>query len=126
MKKLLIFALVLTLLSAGLPVLVAQAQTVTDCQVLIDQTAADLAGVTIGGNNAEQTRAGLNAKLTDASTKLAEGKYQDAIAKLLDFETTVEKLATAAKPKISQADAQLLIADADAAIACIQGLIAEG
>jgi hypothetical protein len=38
----------------------------------------------------------------------------------------VEKLAAAPKPKISQADAQLLITDANNAIACIQGLIIEG
>jgi hypothetical protein len=126
MKKLLIFALVLTLLRAGVSVSIAQAQTVTDCQVLIDQTAADLAGVTISGNNAEQTRANLAAKLTDASAKVTEGKYLDAVNKLLDFRTSVEKLATAPKPRISQADAQLLITDADNAIACIQGLIVEG
>ena len=126
MKKLLIFALLLTLLSAGFSVSIVQAQTVTDCQALIDQTTADLAGVTISGNNAEQTRASLAAKLSDASTKLTEGKYLDAIEKLLDFRASVEKLAMAAKPKISQGDAQVLITDADNAIACIQGLIVEG
>jgi hypothetical protein len=126
MKKLLIFALVLTLVSAGVMVSTAHAQTVTDCQALIDQTAADLAGVSISGNNAEQTRANLAAKLTAASAKLTEGKYLDAIDKLLDFRTSVEKLATAPKPKISLADAQLLITDVDNAIACIQGLIVEG
>jgi hypothetical protein len=126
MKKLLIFALVLTLLGAGVSVSTAHAQTVADCQALIDQTAADLAAVTINGNNVEQTRANLAAKLTDASAKLTEGKYLDAIGKLLDFRTSVEKLATAAKPKLSQADAQLLITDADHAITCIQGLRVEG
>jgi hypothetical protein len=76
--------------------------------------------------NAAVSGASLAAKLTDASTKLTEGKYLDAIDKLVDFRTSVEKLAAAPKPKISQADAQLLIADANNTIACIQGLIAEG
>ena len=126
MKKLLIFALLITVLASGFVYSTAQAQTVSDCQALIDQTASDLAAVTIGGNNPEQTRASLESKLTGASTKLAEGKYLDAIDKLIDFRTSVEKLASAPKPKISQADADLLIADANRAIACIEGLIAEG
>ena len=126
MKKLLFCTLVITLLVSGFSYSIVQAQTVSDCQALIDQTAADLAGVTIGGNNSEQTRASLSSKLVDASIKLNAGKYLDAIDKLIDFQTSVEKLATAPKPKISQADAQLLITDANNAIACIQGLIVEG
>jgi hypothetical protein len=57
---------------------------------------------------------------------LAEAKYPDAIDKLLDFRTSLYKLATAAKPKISQVDAEVLITDSNNAITCIQGLIAEG
>ena len=115
MKKLFIFTLVLTLLGTGFSYSIAHAQT-----------AADLAGATIGVKDPDQTRSGLATKLTDASTKLAEGKYLDAIDKLVDFRVSVEKLAAAPKPKISQADAQLLIADANNAIACIQSLTAGG
>jgi hypothetical protein len=127
MKKLLILVLIVTtLLTSGFFVSKAHAQTVEDCQALINQTSTDLAGVTIGGNNPEQTRASLQSKLVGASTKLNEGKFQDAIDKLVDFRTSVEKMAVAPKPKISQADAQLLISDANNAIACIQGLTAKG
>lgn len=127
MKKLLIIALLVAVLASGFVSTAVQAQTVSECQALIDQTRADLAGVqSIGGKDPIQTKANLDAKLVDASTKLAEGKYEAAIAKLVDFRTSVENLAAAPKPKISQVDAQLLIADANNAIACIQGLIVEG
>jgi FIMAH domain-containing protein len=125
MKKLMLLMLV-ALLTAGFFATPAHAQTVEECQALIDQTSSDLATITIGGNNPEQTLTGLQSKLDVASTKLEEGKYQDAIDKLVDFRTTVERLATAPKPKISQADADLLIADANAAIACIEELQAGG
>lgn len=121
MKKLILLTLVAMLALAAFPS-VAQAQTLEECQSLIAQTSSDLAGVTIGGNNPDQTRASLQSKLVGASTKLTEGKNEDAIAKLVDFQTSVQKLATAPKPKISQADAQLLTNDANNAIACIQGL----
>ena len=39
-------------------------------------------GVTIGGNNPDQARASLQWKLVGASTKLTEGKNDDAIAKV--------------------------------------------
>ena len=120
-RKLILFALVAILALAAFPS-TAQAQTIEECQSLIVQTSSALAGVTIGGNNPDQARAGLQSKLVGASTKLAEGKNDDAVAKLVDFQTSVERLATAPKPKISQADAQLLITDANNAIACIQGL----
>ncbi len=126
MKKPTTLALVIIMLAAGLFYSSARAETISDCQVLIDQTSSDLAGVTLGGNNPEQTRASLQSKLTGASTKLDEGKYQDAIDKLVDFRRSVEKLAAAPKPKISPEDAALLITDANNAIACIQSLIVGG
>jgi hypothetical protein len=121
MKKLILLTLVAMLALAAFPS-IAQAQTLEECQSLIAQTSSDLAGVTIGGNNPDQTRASLQSKLVGASTKLTEGKNEDAIAKLVDFQTSVQKLSDAPKPKISQADAQLLTDDANNAIACIQGL----
>lgn len=127
MKKLFIFALLVAVLASGFVATSVQAQTVSECQALIDQTRADLAGIqSIGGKDSVGTKTSLDTKLVDASLKLSEGKYEDAIAKLVDFRTTVETLAAAPKPKISQEDAQLLIADANNAIACIQGLIVEG
>ena len=127
MKKLLILALLIAMLASGFVSTSVHAQTVSECQALIDQTRADLAGVqSIGGKDSVQTKANLDAKLVDASTKLADGKFEDAIAKLVDFRTSIENLAAAPKPKIGQEDAQLLITNANNAIACIQGLIVEG
>lgn len=115
--------LVAIVLVSGLSVSAARAEDVSVCQGLIAQTADDLAGVDIGGGNPDRTRASLQSKLDGASTKLDEGKLQDAVDKLVDFRTSVESLVFAAKPKISQGDADLLISDVNAAIACIQGLI---
>jgi hypothetical protein len=39
--------------------------------------------------------------LDSASANLAEGKFQDAIDKLVGFRTSVEELVDAPKPKIS-------------------------
>lgn len=124
MKKLATLTFAIVILAASFFYSTARAETVSDCQNLINKTASDLAGITIGGNNPDRTRASLESKLTGASTKLDEGKYQDAIDKLVDFRTSVENLAAATKPKISQEDAALLISDANNAIACIEGLIA--
>ena len=126
MKKLTILALVIIILAGGFFYSSARAETITDCQALINQTSTDLDEVTIGGNNPEQTRISLQSKLVGASTKLDEGKNQDAIDKLVDFRTSVEKLVSASKPKISPEDAALLITDANNAMACIQSLIVEG
>lgn len=115
--------LVAIILVSGLLLSTARAGDVSDCQSLITQTADHLAGATIGGRHPDQTRASLQSKLDGASTKLEEGKLQDAVDKLVNFRTAVENLAFSAKPKISQADADLLISDSDAAILCIQGLI---
>lgn len=124
MKKLATLAFVIVILASSFFYSTARAETVSDCQSLINKTADDLSGITIGGNHPDRTRASLESKLTSASTKLDEEKFQDAIDKLVDFRTSVENLATAPKPKISQEDAALLIADANNAIACIEGLIA--
>jgi hypothetical protein len=51
---------------------------------------------------------GLVAKLDAASAKLAAGKNTDAVAKLVDFQTTLNALATAPKPKVDPVVAQAL------------------
>lgn len=125
MKILLPLSLLVLVLSLGLSFSPAHAATVGECQALIDDASDDLAVVEIGGNHPERTLAGLQSKLDGAATKLDEGNFQDAVDKLVDFRTEVEKLVGAARPKISQADAGLLIADANAAIACIE-ILQEG
>jgi PKD repeat protein len=91
------------------------------CQELIQSTENELDDVDIGGKNSDRTRDGLESKLDGASAKLLEGKFEDAIQKLVDFKTKLPKLAN--KGEISQEDADLLIAEADGAIACIQSII---
>ena len=62
---------------------------------------------------------GLLAKLDAASAKLAAGKTTDAVGKLVDFQTTLNALATAPKPKVDPAVAQALSADARGVVVCI-------
>jgi hypothetical protein len=88
----------------------------------MDALAAQTASAQFVGTKAETGRANLLVKVDNASTKLAEGKLDDAIHKVADFRTVVEQLDSAAKPKIDAEDAAALIAGADDAIACIQAL----
>jgi hypothetical protein len=64
-------------------------------------------------------RGGLVTKLDAASAKLAAGKNTDAVAKLVDFQTTLNTLATAPKPKVDPAVEQALRGDAQRVIDCI-------
>jgi len=107
----------------GLSASPAQAETLTDCQAKIDVLRAqteDATTTTFFGQNAEKNRAGLVAKLDDASAKLADGKNADAIQKLTNFRDTVALLNT--QGKIDPDDANALILGADDAIACIRAL----
>ena len=109
-------ALVITSLLFASP---AGAQTVEDCQALIGDLQAATASA--GFTNAKDEAAAA-AKLTAAGDKLAEGKADDAILKLTDFQLQVQKLAAAPKPKLDADAANGLVTGADAAISCIQGL----
>src|SRR3954470_5252797 len=64
----------LSLLALAAP---ARATTVTECHSAIQVVRGDLAGVVIGGNNPDQTRASLDSKLTGADLKLDEAKLFD-------------------------------------------------
>lgn len=111
----------------------AQAQeSVEDCLARIDLVQEDLAAVAIGGNNPDQTYLTLGSKLQAAEAKLAEGKPADALQKLVDFRDAVVALRDAAKPKLSAADAALLLDGGGAspddqgvngAIACVLDLL---
>jgi hypothetical protein len=119
-----IFApLLLTLLAAPatvVPVTPAVAQTAADCEAQIAALGNAAGGVAISGKNAEKDRAGLAGKLSDASTELAQGKNVDAAKKLADFKIKIQQLADA--QRISSTDAATLLAQADTAIACVNGL----
>lgn len=85
------------------------AQSVDECKDRIDLIQIDLNGVDIGGNNAERTRASLTSKLQGAKEKLDQGKFADALVKLQDFRAAVIVMRDSAKPKLSLADADLLL-----------------
>ena len=67
-------------------------------------------------------RTGLSGKLTEASQKLSQGKYLDALDKLVDFRARVGQLQAAGK--ITTADATGLLTGVDTAIGCVNGLLA--
>jgi hypothetical protein len=97
----------------------AQAQTLEECQTEITGLRdATVAAETFAN---EKDQAGLLGKLDSASVKLERGKYEDALANLRIFRAKVVTLDQ--QGKIEHEDAARLIADADASIACVQGLI---
>ena len=68
----------------------------------------------------EKDRTGLLGKLDSASTKLTQGKTQDALVNLTSFRDKVTTLA--AQGKLGRAEADALIAGANEAIACVTDL----
>ena len=92
----------------------ARAQsTVDECKSRIDLIQTDLdvifANGGIGGNNAQRTYDSLTSKLQGAEAKLDQNKFADALRKLEEFRTAIIGLRDAAKPKLSVADANLLL-----------------
>lgn len=87
--------------------------TVDECQSRIDLIQADLdtifAAGGIGGNNSQRTYESLTSKLQGAKTKLDQRKFADALQKLQDFKTAVIVMRDGTKPKLSAADANLLL-----------------
>jgi hypothetical protein len=110
---------VLLMLMATAP---AQAQTVEDvnkCQAEIAALWLETKNVPFLGKNAAKANEALLLKLDNAAAKLGEGKYLDAIDKLMDFKNTVSALGAG---KINPDDASKLIAGADEAIICVSDL----
>jgi hypothetical protein len=87
--------------------------TVDECKGRIDLIQADLeiifASGGIGGNNAQRTYESLTSKLQGAKAKLDQNKFADALRKLEEFRTAITGMRDAAKPKLSAADANLLL-----------------
>ena len=98
------------------------AATVAECDAGIDAVRSAVGGVTFLSRQAAKDEAGLLTKLDAAQAKLDEGKFEDAVQKLIDFKNAVIALRDAGKPKMSAEDAQTLLDAADAAIACIGGI----
>ncbi len=91
------------------------------CRKLIIETQQDLVGVIITGKHAKATRVRLNKRLTEALEKLNKGKFSGALGRLINVRHKVLDLAS--DNQISQADANLLIDDVNAAISCIDDLV---
>ena len=58
-------------------------------------------------------------KLDATAAKLAEGKNADAVQKLADFQSTLNALATAPKPKVDPYTAETLGNEAQGVINCV-------
>ena len=104
------------------------ASAMQDCAGLIAALQADTTTVVITGKNAEKDRAGLLNKLDSASGALAQGKFCTAIQKLTDFRNKVNQLIVDGQinsDPTAGVTGQDLVDDANAAIACIQGLAAQ-
>lgn len=130
LKKILVSALVALALPltvvAGPAVADVTITPITDCstasvrQDIVDLQAA-VATLVISGQNAEKDRATLQGKLSDAVTKIDNGKPLDATAKLTDFRNRIVQLRDAGK--ISTTDAESVTAAVDPIILCLGGTI---
>ena len=116
-------ALVAALAFGGLAVAgtASAATTVEDCQAQLATLSADTLAAETSFTNAKSVTS-LTSKVDAASVKLAEGKNADAVQKLVDFQTTLGSLATAAKPKVEADTAQTLTAQAQDVTNCITSI----
>jgi FIMAH domain-containing protein len=96
----------------------ASASTVEECQDKLSILRANTVAAETSFDNPKSFN-NLVAKLDAAAAKFAEGKNADAVQKLVDFQTTLNALATAPKPKVDPVVAQSLIAEAQGVIDCI-------
>jgi len=116
-------ALVAALTFGGLAVAgtASAATAVEDCQAQLATLSADTLAAETSFTNAKSVTS-LTAKVDAASVKLAEGKNADAVQKLVDFQTTLNSLAIAAKPKVEASTAQSLTAETQGVIDCINSI----
>lgn len=118
------FALLAFALSTAFVVRPANAQ----CEASIAELRTATEGVLLTGRQAEKNRAGLLAKLDNASTELGRGKLCDAIQKLTDFRNKVNQLIASGSinsdPTVGTTG-QDLVDGANEAIACIQAQVVE-
>ena len=123
----LLLGLALSLLMGRLHASPAQAESVGECQAQIAQVRALLSDTTnpnyVDSFTSEKDRTGLIGKLDSASTKLSQGKSQDALANLASVRDKVSTLV--AQGKVDQADANVLLVEIDDAIGCVKELQAQ-
>jgi hypothetical protein len=127
MMKKISFAAILFTFAMFVAAPLAQATTVTEVQAMIASLKTKTTSVIITGKSAEtKDRTGLLDKLNEATLKVDQAKFCDAIVKLNDFKAKVNQLIVAGK--INQDPAagttgQELLTDADATIAAINDLV---
>ena len=103
----------------------ASATTVSEVQAMIASLKTKTETVVITSKQADKERASLLGKLNEASLKVDQAKFCDAIQKLNNFKTSVNALIAAGKinqdPALGTTGTELL-ADADATIAALNEL----
>jgi hypothetical protein len=99
----------------------ASASTVDECQAKLTTLRANTVASETSFANPNSFN-NVVAKLDASAAKLAEDKNADAVEKLVDFQTTLNALATASKPKVDSAVAQSLIAEAQRVIDCVDAI----
>ena len=106
----------------------AQAETVDECQAEIAQARALLTDTTsldyVDSFTNEKDRTGLIGKLDSASSKLSQGKTQNALTNLTDIRD-IKVPTLVAQGKLDQADADILLRETNEAITCVEGLQAQ-
>lgn len=125
MMKKISFAAIVCALAMFVAAPLAHATTVTEVQAMITSLRTKTETVVITGKSADKDRNGLLAKLNEASLKVDQAKFCDAIAKLNDYKARVNALITAGRinqdPALGTTGSELL-ADADAIIAALNEL----
>ena len=99
----------------------ATATTVGECQAKLATLRSDTVAAQSSFAN-QKDFVGLLGKLDAAATKLSQGKNADAIQKLTDFQTALNALASAAKPKVDPTVAQALSTKAQGVIDCVNAI----
>jgi hypothetical protein len=115
------FVLLTVLLAMVVGVSPASAATVDECRAQLATLQDDTAAAAASFTNAKDVN-GLAGKLEVAGAKLDAGKNADAIQKLVDFQSTLGGLAAAPKPKVDPAVAEVLVAEAQGVIDCVNAL----
>lgn len=120
--RLLVAVLVAALAFVGLAVgTAAAATTVEECQSQLATLRSDTVAAQSSFTN-QKSVVGEVGKVDAASTKLAEGKNADAVQKLVDFQSALNSLAVASKPKVDAGTARTLNAEAQGVIDCINSI----
>ncbi len=119
------FAAIFCALALFVAAPLAHATTVTEVQAMIASLNTKTTNVIISSKSADKDRAGLLEKVTEATLKVDQAKFCDAVVKVNDFKAKVNHLI--ATGRINQDPAlgttgQELLNDADAIIAGLNDL----